>query len=92
MRKLIYLSTLLLLFVLPMMAQHPLFPTPAKVQNGKGSFVIGKNLQVQGNGGYADKLAAGLQTAAPAQRLCNLIVVDGIADHDGACRVKAVFL
>jgi len=63
MRKLIYLSTLLLLFVLPMMAQHPLFPTPAKVQNGKGSFVIGKNLQVQGNGGYADKLAAGLQTA-----------------------------
>ena len=55
MRKLIYLSTLLLLFVLPMMAQHPLFPTPAKVQNGKGSFVIGKNLQVQGNGGYADK-------------------------------------
>ena len=62
MRKLIYLSTLLLLFVLPVMAQHPLFPTPAKVQNGKGSFVIGKNLQVQGNGGYADKLAAGLQT------------------------------
>lgn len=62
MRKLIYLSTLLLLFVLPMMAQHPLFPTPAKVQNGKGSFVIGKNLQVQGNGGYADKFAAGLQT------------------------------
>ena len=60
MRKLIYLSTLLLLFVLPMMAQHPLFPTPAKVQNGKGSFVIGKNLQVQGNGGYADKLAAAL--------------------------------
>ena len=43
-----------------MMAQQPLFPTPAKVQNGKGSFVIGKNLQVQGNGGYADKLAAAL--------------------------------
>ena len=56
----IYLSALLLLFVLPMMAQQPLFPTPAKVQNGKGSFVIGKNLQVQGNGGYADKLAAAL--------------------------------
>ena len=36
--------------------------------------------------------AAGLQNAAHAQRLCNLIVVDGIADHDGACRVKAVFL
>ena len=60
MKKLIYLSTLLFLFVLPMMAQQPLFPTPAKVQNGKGSFVIGKNLQVQGNGGYADKLAAAL--------------------------------
>ena len=58
----IYLSALLLLFVLPMMAQQPLFPTPAKVQNGKGSFTIGKNLQIQGNGGYADKLAAGLQT------------------------------
>ena len=43
-----------------MMAQQPLFPTPAKVQNGKGSFVIRKNLQVQGNGGYADKLAAAL--------------------------------
>lgn len=43
-----------------MMAQQPLFPTPAKVQNRKGSFVIGKNLQVQGNGGYADKLAAAL--------------------------------
>ena len=54
MKKLIYLSTLLFLFVLPMMAQQPLFPTPAKVQNGKGSFVIGKNLQVQGNGnGYS---------------------------------------
>ena len=62
MRKMIYLSALLLLFVLPMMAQQPLFPTPAKVQNGKGSFTIGKNLQIQGNGGYADKLAAGLQT------------------------------
>ena len=37
-------------------------------------------------------VAAGLQNAAHAQRLCNLIVVDGIADHDGACRVKAVFL
>lgn len=60
MRKLIYLSTLLLLFVLPAMAQQPLFPTPAKVQNGKGSFTIGKNLQIQGNGGYADKLAAAL--------------------------------
>ena len=60
MKKLIYLSTLLFLFVLPMMAQQPLFPTPAKVQNGEGSFVIGKNLQVQGNGGYADKLAAAL--------------------------------
>ena len=62
MRKMIYLSALLLLFVLPIMAQQPLFPTPAKVQNGKGSFTIGKNLQIQGNGGYADKLAAGLQT------------------------------
>ena len=60
MRKLIYLSTLLLLFVLPAMAQQPLFPTPAKVQNGKGSFTIGKNIQIQGNGGYADKLAAAL--------------------------------
>ena len=60
MKKLIYLSTLLFLFVLPMMAQQPLFLTPAKVQNGKGSFVIGKNLQVQGNGGYADKLSAAL--------------------------------
>ena len=62
MKKLIYLSTLLFLFVVPVMAQQFLFPTPAKVQNGKGFFVIGKNLQVQGNGGYADKLAAGLQT------------------------------
>ena len=60
MRKLIYLSTLLLLFVLPVVAQQPLFPTPAKVQNGKGSFTIGKNLQIQGNGGYAEKLAATL--------------------------------
>ena len=62
MRKLIYLSTLLLLFVLPLAAQQLLFPTPVKVQNGKGSFTIGKNLQIQGNGGYADKLAAGLQS------------------------------
>ena len=54
MRKMIYLSALLLLFVLPIMAQQPLFPTPAKVQNGKGSFTIGKNLQIQGNGGYAE--------------------------------------
>ena len=60
MKKLIYLSTLLFLFVLPMMAQQPLFPTPAKVQNGEGSFVIGKNLQVQGNGGDGGKIGAAL--------------------------------
>ena len=70
MKKLIYLSTLLFLFVLPMMAQQPLFPTPAKVQNRKGSFVIGKNLQVQGNGGYADKLAAALPAEFPRLFLC----------------------
>ena len=45
---------------LPMMAQQPLSRHPQKCRTGKASFVIGKNLQVQGNGGYADKLAAAL--------------------------------
>lgn len=57
MRKLIYLSTILLLFMLPVVAQQPLFPTPAKYQSLKGSFMMGKGLRIEGNGGYADRLA-----------------------------------
>ena len=73
MKKLIYLSTLLFFFLLPMVAQQPLFPTPAKAQSMKGSFIVGENLRVNGNGGYADQLAktlptelknAGMQSAA----------------------------
>ena len=57
MRKLIYVSTLLLLLALPAVAQLPLFPTPAKEQLAKGSFLMGEGIQIQGNGGYADALA-----------------------------------
>lgn len=63
MRKLTYLSTFLLLFLLPVLAQQPLFPTPAAMQGQKGSFTVGNDLKVRGNGGYADRLAASLQTA-----------------------------
>lgn len=60
MKRLIYLSTLFLLFALPLMAQLPLFPTPVKERMQKGSFTVGQNLRVGGNGGYADRLAKSL--------------------------------
>lgn len=60
MRKVIYVSALLLLWLLPVVAQQSLFPTPYKQQADKGVFVVGQQVQVQGNGGYADRLAGAL--------------------------------
>lgn len=60
MKRLSYLSTLFLFIFLPLLAQQPLFPTPANMQSGKGLFVIGNHVSVEGNGGYADKLAGTL--------------------------------
>lgn len=66
MKRHAYLSALFLFLFLPLLAQQPLFPTPAKMQSGKGTFTIGKNLQVKGNGGYADKLAVALSSELQA--------------------------
>lgn len=51
--------------VLPLLAQS-LFPTPARTRGGKGVFVVGKNIRVQGNGGYADRLSTSLSDALKA--------------------------
>lgn len=61
MRKLILLKALFILCSLPLWAQPPLFPTPARIQSTKGSVVIGKDVRIQGNGGYATELAVELQ-------------------------------
>ena len=57
MRKLFSVALLLLLLVLPAVAQLAVFPTPAKVSGGKGSLTIGSGSEITGNGGYADVLA-----------------------------------
>lgn len=91
MRKLIYVSTLLLLLALPAVAQLPLFPTPAKEQLSKGSFLMGEGIQIQGNGGYADALAQKLKEELkaidkPAQTATGTIRIElqkelGMADE-----------
>ena len=91
MRKLIYVSTLLLLLALPAVAQLPLFPTPAKEQLAKGSFLMGEGIQIQGNGGYADALAQKLKEELkainkPAQTATGTIRIElrkelGMADE-----------
>lgn len=87
MNRFLYVNILFLFLMLPVLAQQPLFPTPAKIQSeGKGLFVIGKNQQIQGNGGYADKLASGLQTelknsgmqSAPASGKICLVLDQGL--------------
>ena len=57
MRKLFSIVALLVFLTLPALAQLALFPTPAKVSGGKGSFTVGIASPVTGNGGYADQLA-----------------------------------
>ena len=91
MRKLIYVSTLLLLLALPAVAQFPLFPTPAKEQLSKGSFLMGEGIQIQGNGGYTDALAQKLKEELktidkPAQTATGTIRIElrkelGMADE-----------
>lgn len=95
MRKLTYLSTFLLLFLLPVLAQQPLFPTPAAMQGQKGSFTVGNDLKVRGNGGYADRLAASLQTAlsklsvqSPSTGEVQLVLDPALGMPDEAYSVK----
>lgn len=47
-------------FVLPLLAQFSLLPTPAHMQGGKGVFIVGQNVRVCGNGSYADNLSQAL--------------------------------
>ena len=51
MRKLLSIVVLLAFLALPAFAQLALFPTPAKVSGGKGSFTIGTASPISGNGG-----------------------------------------
>ena len=102
MRKLIYVSTLLLLLALPAVAQLPLFPTPAKEQLAKGSFLMGEGIQIQGNGGYADALAQKLKEELkaidkPAQTATGTIRIElrkelGMADERLHARREPPFL
>lgn len=62
MKLTIILSTLFLLLTEPAAAQQPLFPTPAKHQTMEGSFILGENVIIGGNEGYADRLAAELSS------------------------------
>lgn len=62
MKKQISLGVLFLLCLLPLCAQQALLPTPASMRLAKGTFVIGKDIRVQGNNGYAAQLAIQLQT------------------------------
>lgn len=62
MRKLLSIVLLLTFLVWPAFAQLALFPTPAKVLGGKGTFTIGAASPISGNGGYADELAKKLQS------------------------------
>lgn len=62
MRKLLSIVLLLAFLVWPAFAQLALFPTPAKVSGGKGTFTIGAASPISGNGGYADELAKKLQS------------------------------
>lgn len=74
-----------LLFILCMshaIAQQVLFPSPKKVQNKEGIFIIGKGLHIKGNDPYAKKLASELlhdlkqyykQSATPAAQISLLL-------------------
>lgn len=48
------------LLSLPMVSQVPLFPTPVEVRKAEGYFMVGRNLQIGSNGGYAALLAGKL--------------------------------
>lgn len=61
MRKLILFKVLLILCALPLWAQLPLFPTPARIESAEGSFTVGKDIRIEGNSGYAAQLASKLQ-------------------------------
>lgn len=57
MKRLICLHLLLFIQIIPVLAQSPLFPTPAKQQFQHGTFVVGKTQTIKGNEGYARQLA-----------------------------------
>lgn len=90
--KTVYLSILFFLSLLPAAAQQPLFPSPAKYQPGKGSFLTGVNTHVRGNGGYADKLAKELSLSlksvgyqqTPAEGMIDLVLDPDSPMPDGA--------
>lgn len=62
MKRPITLHVLFLLCALTLSAQSTLLPTPASMRSGKGTFAVGKNIEVQGDNGYAVQLGAQLQT------------------------------
>lgn len=66
MRKLFSVVLLLAFLMLPALAQLAMFPTPARVVGQKGSFTVGMNPKINGNGGYADVLAKKLQSELKA--------------------------
>lgn len=60
MRRGICVMLLLSLFVFSTVAQQMLFPTPVVVQKGNGNFIVGNQVKIRGNRGYARKLAVEL--------------------------------
>lgn len=64
MKKQLLLNLIFLLVcAIPLCSQTPLFPTPAVMKTQKGSFVVGKNIMVMGEGEYASGLATELRAA-----------------------------
>ena len=66
MRILFSVVLLLTFLALPALAQLAMFPAPAGVVGQKGSFTVGMNPKISGNGGYADVLAKALQSELKA--------------------------
>ncbi len=60
MKKLALILLLFVQFAYPVFSQINLFPTPVKYNRGKGAFYVNENTIINGEGGYADKLASDL--------------------------------
>lgn len=62
MKKFILVSALLSLWSGQLFAQLSLFPTPTKQIVQRGEFLIGKDIRISGNGGYAGRIAKDAKT------------------------------
>lgn len=69
MKKILVTFISLFLCMGEIFSQNSLFPTPAHVKNMKGIYQLGKSVQINSNGGYADKMAASLKATLDERNL-----------------------